>query len=56
MVTFDPDAACLVHDQLLQQTSEWKPEWATHYREHAKGSDVVYWDGLMLDGWCALGS
>ena len=55
MATFNPDVPCMVHDELNDDTLEWKPEWASHYRENAKGSGVVSWDRLMLNGWRALG-
>jgi hypothetical protein len=31
-----------VHDELNDHTLEWKPEWARHYRENAKGSAVIF--------------
>ena len=31
METFDPDAECLVHDQLNNELIAWKPEWASDY-------------------------
>jgi hypothetical protein len=36
METFNPDAECLVHDQLNNELVAWKPEWAEHYREFAQ--------------------
>src|ERR1700761_8814000 len=48
MKTFNPEVACRVHDGLNDDTFDWQPEWAAHYREysfdHTEG--VVNWDGL----------
>jgi hypothetical protein len=33
MKTFDPEVACQVHDGLNDETFDWQPEWAAHYRE-----------------------
>jgi hypothetical protein len=35
---------------------EWKPQWASLYREHGANWDegVVAWDGLLLDGWTPI--
>jgi hypothetical protein len=52
METFNPDAECLVHDQLNNELIMWKP--CTHYREFAQPLDapgLITWDGLLLDGW-----
>jgi hypothetical protein len=53
MRTFDPEAACRVHDKLNEQVLIWKPEWADDYRQHAREHDdgVINWNGLLLDGW-----
>ena len=53
MRTFNPDVPCQVHDGLNDETFDWKPEWAAHYREYAfdHTEGVVNWDGLLLDGW-----
>ena len=55
MKTFDPEVACRVHDGLNDETFDWQPEWAAHYREYAfdHTEGVVNWDGLLLDGWMA---
>ena len=35
MSEFGPTRPALVHDELNNRTIEWRPEWATNYREHA---------------------
>jgi hypothetical protein len=31
---------------------EWKPEWASTWRDHRDHEPgVVEWNGLLLDGW-----
>lgn len=45
-----------VHDRLNDSTIQWKPEWASNFREYAAPFDrpgVVSWDGLILQGWSA---
>ena len=56
--TFNPEQRCRVHDRLNDQVLDWKPEWASHYREYAAKHDegVISWDGLLLDGWLVAGS
>jgi hypothetical protein len=53
MTTFDPAEPCRVHDRLEDRTLGWKTAWAEEYLRHAwLGSDgLVYFDGLILDGW-----
>ena len=56
MSTFDPHLPSHVHDRLNDRTLEWKTGWAGKYRQYARmvsenGQDVVYFDGLVLDGW-----
>jgi hypothetical protein len=53
MSEFDPTKPSRVHDVLNDRTFAWKPEWAAHYRRHAKenGPGVIEWDGRLLDGW-----
>ena len=54
MSTFNPGAACRVHDKLNDQILDWQPSWAANYRQYASEFDtgIVNWDGLLLDGWC----
>jgi hypothetical protein len=54
METFNPDAECLVHDQLNNELIAWKPEWAAHYREFAQPCDAP---GLITWGmaYCLMG-
>jgi hypothetical protein len=55
METFNPDAECLVHDQLKNELIAWKPDWAAHYREFAQPFDapgLITWDGYCLMGGC----
>jgi hypothetical protein len=56
MDTFDPDLPCRVHDRLNDQIIEWKPQWASMYREYGVKWDegVIAWDGLLLDGWAPV--
>jgi hypothetical protein len=55
METFNPDAECLVHDQLNNELIAWKPEWAAHYREFAQPCDapgLITWGmAYCFDGW-----
>jgi hypothetical protein len=56
MSTFNPDLTCLVHDSLNDQIMEWKPQWASLYRDQGAKHDecVIAWDGLLLDGWMPI--
>jgi hypothetical protein len=60
MSEFDPTRPALVHDELNDNTFEWKPECADSYQDALDdsrrwGSDgKVSWDGLSLDGWRPL--
>lgn len=50
MSTFNPDLPCRVHDSLNNQMIEWKPQWASLYREHGVKQEegVIAWDGSPL--------
>lgn len=45
-----------VHDGLNDQMIEWRPQWASMFREFATTWDegVVAYDGLLLDGWTPI--
>ena len=56
MSTFDPNLPCRVHDRLNDRTFSWHTRKAATYRQYARlgsenGQDIVYFDGLTLDGW-----
>jgi len=56
MSTFDPNLPCRVHDRLNDRTFSWHTRHAATYRQYARpasenGNDIVYFDGLILDGW-----
>ena len=58
MSTFDPNLPCRVHDRLNDRTFFWHTRNAATYRQHARlasdnGHGIVYFDGLILDGWTA---
>lgn len=40
MQTFNPDAPCVIHDQLNNELLPWSSDWATHYREFAQPFDL----------------
>jgi len=42
-----------VHDLLNDATLEWNTGWADNWRKyaHLTKDGVVYWEGLILDGW-----
>jgi len=58
MSSFDPTQPALLHDQLNEKMVPWSstPEevksWRQYANSHSEG--LVEWDGLLLDGWCAL--
>jgi hypothetical protein len=53
MSTFDPTKPALVHDSVNDRVRVWDPAWAGAYRQGAKDyGGEVYFDGLVLDGWC----
>lgn len=57
MNTFYPETPCHVHDGLNDQIIEWKPQWASLFREHGvlEEEGVIAWDGLLLlDGWTPI--
>jgi len=43
----------MVHDELNQQTFEWRPEWQSSYEQYGEldGRGISNWDGLLLNGW-----
>jgi hypothetical protein len=53
MSAFNPEMRAFIHDERSNRMLEWKPEWASHYREwaflHPNGK--IEWRGLFLDGW-----
>jgi hypothetical protein len=54
MSAFDPSQPALVHDALNDPVFEWQPERCeAHFRKYGEQwcTDVVNWDGLLLDGW-----
>ena len=55
MSDFDPAKPSRVHDILNDETLDWDPEWAEHYRQYAQVNSpgVIEWDGRLLDGWSA---
>ena len=48
--TFNPNAPCVMHDQLNNELIQWNVECAADYREFAQ-SFFISWDGMLLDGW-----
>ena len=54
MSEFDPSQPAMVHDLLDDKTFPWLPEkYLESYRRFAEpeGSEMVAWDGMLLDGW-----
>jgi hypothetical protein len=53
MRTFDPDVPSTVHDRLNDRSFLWHTGWARAYRQYATAApdDVVWFEGLILDGW-----
>jgi hypothetical protein len=53
MRDFDPARPARVHDLLNDATLEWNTGWADNWRKYAHLTidGVVYWEGLILDGW-----
>ena len=53
MRDFDPVRPARVHDLLNDTTLEWNTGWADNWRKyaHLTMDGVVYWEGLILDGW-----
>jgi hypothetical protein len=43
----------MVHDELNEQTFEWRAEWQSNYEQYGELDDrgVSNWDGLLLNGW-----
>jgi hypothetical protein len=54
MQTFNPDAPCVIQNQLNNELIQWDTQWAAHYLEFAQpfdSPDLISWDGMLLDGW-----
>jgi hypothetical protein len=53
MKEFNPVRRSRVHDAFNDLTFLWRTRWADHWRLHAwvASDGLVYWDGLILDGW-----
>ena len=53
MSQFDPDRPAILHEKAGDRTFDWSPEWASHYRIFSRrfGDGMIFWDGLLLDGW-----
>jgi hypothetical protein len=56
MSEFDPTKRAIVHDGLNDQNFEWKPDFAEGWSDHITWheTEVIAWDGLLLDGWRGL--
>ncbi|GEP61710.1 hypothetical protein [Reyranella soli] len=57
MARSDPLKPALVHDQLNDETVDWKPEfYQQHFEQYAKlnfdpDKGLVEWDGRLLFAW-----
>ena len=58
MSSFDPSKPAMVHDRLNGRRFRWNPAWAESYRQYGRRLEcgAVVWDGLVLDGWLAVGA